>query len=61
MMFLEYVEQINANISIIDKNSTITVRGRNLKMLRSVCLNGTKLNGQKNIQLNILKMRYQYM
>ena len=34
MMFLEYVEQINANISIIDKNSTITVRGRNLKMLR---------------------------
>ena len=34
MMFLEYVDQINANISIIDKNSTITVRGRNLKMLR---------------------------
>ena len=34
MMFLEYVEQINANISMIDKNSTITVRDRNLKMLR---------------------------
>ena len=34
MMFLEYVEQINANISMIDKNSTITVRNRNLKMLR---------------------------
>ena len=34
MMFLEYVEQINTNISMIDKNSTITVRGRNLKMLR---------------------------
>ena len=34
MMFLEYVEQINANIGMIDRNSTITVRGRNLKMLR---------------------------
>lgn len=34
MMFLEYMEQINANISMIDKNSTITVRDRNLKMLR---------------------------
>ena len=33
-MFLEYMEQINANISMIDKNSTITVRDRNLKMLR---------------------------
>ena len=32
--FLEYVEQINANIGMIDRNSTITVRGRNLKMLR---------------------------
>lgn len=28
MMFLEYVEQINANIGMIDRNSTITVRGR---------------------------------
>ena len=28
MMFLEYVEQINANIGMIDKNSTISVRGR---------------------------------
>lgn len=34
MMFLEYVEQINANIGMIDKNSTISVRGRSLKMLR---------------------------
>ncbi len=34
MMFLEYVEQINANISMIDKNSTINVRGRGIKMLR---------------------------
>ena len=30
----EYVEQINANIGMIDKNSTISVRGRSLKMLR---------------------------
>ena len=28
MMFLEYVEQINANIGMIDKNSTISVRGK---------------------------------
>lgn len=34
MMFLEYIEQINANIGMIDKNSTISVRGRSLKMLR---------------------------
>ena len=34
MMFLEYVEQISANIGMIDRNSTITVRGRSLKMLR---------------------------
>ena len=34
MMFLEYVEQINANIGMIDRNSTITVRSRSLKMLR---------------------------
>jgi len=34
MMFLEYVEQINTNIGMIDKNSTISVRGRSLKMLR---------------------------
>lgn len=34
VMFLEYIEQINGNIGTIDKNSTITVRGRSLKMLR---------------------------
>lgn len=33
-MFLEYVQSINANIAMIDKNSTITVRNRNIKMLR---------------------------
>ena len=34
MMFLEYIEQVNANIGMIDKNSTISIRGRSLKMLR---------------------------
>lgn len=33
-MFLEYIQQVNANIGMIDKNSTITVRNRNIKMLR---------------------------
>lgn len=33
-MFLEYIESINANIAMIDKNSTITVRNRSIKMLR---------------------------
>lgn len=33
-MFLEYIKNVNANIAIIDKNSTINVRGRNIKMLR---------------------------
>lgn len=32
--FMEYVRSINDNIKMIDKNSTITVRDRNLKMLR---------------------------
>lgn len=34
-MFLEYVRSVNANIAMIDKNSTISVRGRNIKMLKS--------------------------
>ena len=34
MMFLEYIEQVNANIGMIDKNSTINIRDRSLKMLR---------------------------
>ena len=42
MMFLEYVEQINANIGMIDKNSTISVRGRSLKMLQIRCLTGRR-------------------
>ena len=29
-MFLEYVRSVNANIAMIDKNSTISVRGRNI-------------------------------
>lgn len=33
-MFLEYIKNVNANIAMIDKNSTINVRGRNIKMLR---------------------------
>ena len=33
-MFLEYVRSVNANIAMIDKNSTISVRGRNIKMLK---------------------------
>lgn len=33
-MFLEYLADVNANIAMIDKNSTITVRGRSIKMLR---------------------------
>lgn len=33
-MFLEYIKSVNANIAMIDKNSTINVRGRNIKMLR---------------------------
>lgn len=33
-MFLEYIKGVNANIAMIDKNSTINVRGRNIKMLR---------------------------
>ncbi len=33
-MFLEYIQNINANIAMIDKNSTITVRNRSIKMLR---------------------------
>ncbi len=33
-MFLEYIESINTNIALIDKNSTINVRGRSIKMLR---------------------------
>ena len=32
--FLEYVRSVNANIAMIDKNSTISVRGRNIKMLK---------------------------
>lgn len=34
MMFLEYIEQVNANIGMIDKNFTINIRDRRLKMLR---------------------------
>lgn len=33
-MFLEYIKNVNANIAMVDKNSTINVRGRNIKMLR---------------------------
>ena len=33
-MFLEYVRSVNANIAMIAKNSTISVRGRNIKMLK---------------------------
>lgn len=33
-MFLECVRSVNANIAMIDKNSTISVRGRNIKMLK---------------------------
>lgn len=33
-MLLEYIQNINVNIAMIDKNSTISVRDRNLKMLR---------------------------
>lgn len=33
-MFLEYIKNVNANIAMIDKNLTINVRGRNIKMLR---------------------------
>ena len=33
-MFLEYIQNINANVAMIDKNSTINVRNRSIKMLR---------------------------
>lgn len=33
-LLLEYIQNINTNIAMIDKNSTINVRGRNIKMLR---------------------------
>lgn len=33
-MFLEYIQSINENIAMIDKNSTINVRNRSIKMLR---------------------------
>lgn len=33
-MFLEYIKNVNNNVSMIDKNSTISVRGKNIKMLR---------------------------
>lgn len=33
-MFLEYIRNINANLAMIDRNSTIKVRDRNIKMLR---------------------------
>ena len=33
-MFLEYVQRMNENLAMIDKNSTITVRSRSIKMLR---------------------------
>ncbi len=32
--FLEYTKSIDDNMRMIDKNSTITIRGRNLKMLK---------------------------
>lgn len=33
-MFLEYIRSINTQIAMIDKNSTITVRNKSIKMLR---------------------------
>lgn len=33
-IFLEYIQSIDENIRMIDRNSTINVRGKNLKMLR---------------------------
>lgn len=33
-MFLEYICAVNANIAMIDKNSTINVRNRSIKMLK---------------------------
>lgn len=33
-MFLEYIQSINDNIAMIDKNSTINVRNRSIKMLK---------------------------
>lgn len=33
-LFLEYVSDVNSNLAMIDKNSTIRVRDKNLKMLK---------------------------
>lgn len=33
-MFLEYIESVNSNIGMIDKNSTINIRNRSIKMLK---------------------------
>ncbi|MDD4113601.1 MAG: hypothetical protein PHC56_11330 [Herbinix sp.] len=35
-MILDYIEEIHKNLGKIDRNSTITVRGRSIKMLRVI-------------------------
>lgn len=60
-LFLEYVRDVNANLAMIDKNSTIRVREKNLKMLKIQVPEWEAQKGHYRIRLhdyfeNIIKL-----
>lgn len=60
-LFLEYVRDVNSNLAMIDKNSTIRVRDKNLKMLKIQVPDWETQKGHYRIRLhdyfeNVIKL-----